>query len=272
MENNNEVTPKKSNGGIIAIVIALVLFFVIAIVIGFVFVLFVIFGIRESKIEKTKEAEQTIQESKKKKEEKKEDTVVVDKEEFVTDAAVKEKLERIVSSVSYANFTYQLFDDFYGGKEGITDSEKIKLVFYNLEGERVFAIPDKYKDNEEFQKIMGDNHYAVVLKMPLDMFNKKMRELFVTSVKIDKDTLNEALKYGPQILEFDSQEKVFYYYFAGGGLVSAPPKVEITKYTKLKNQYYVYVNVTRYDSDTPQTSTVVWTFDNNYRFIRTTVK
>ena len=271
MDNNNEVTPKKSNGGIIAIVIALVLFFVLAIVIGFVFVLFVIFGIRESKVEKTKEAEQTLKEEKKKKEEKKEDTVTVEKEEFVTDTAIKEKLERIVNSVSYANFTFQLFDDFYDGKEGITDAEKIKLVFYNLEGERVFAIPDKYKDNEEFKKAMSNEH-SVVLKMPLEMFNKKMRELFVSYVRLDKDKLNEALKYGPQILELDTEEKAFYYYFAGGGIVSAPPKVEITKYTKLKNNYYVYVDITRYDSDTPQTSTVVWTFDNNYRFIRTTVK
>ncbi len=252
-----EAAPKKKS----KLPIILLIIFLLAAV-GFAVWFFVLGGNgSKSNNDKKDEPEQEEKEEKTNQEENNENKVTE-----LDNLEVKNKLKGIIDSVRYEGRMWEIFNDLYDGKKGLSDQEKILVVISNINREKEVEMPDKYKENDDF-KSMFDN--GALQYITFDSFENKYQELFNTLANFDEETMKSAS--ATLVLYYDTELRKIYLH-PYGSTVAAPPKVEIMKYEQDNDNYYVYVECTKYETDVPETSTVVWKFDKNYNFISTEVK
>ena len=213
---------------------------------------------------KEKEKEEKKEELKEEQEEEQKDELKEEKDEGKDDFA-KNKLHDIIIKIincPIVDGDVKLLTQILNGKNGFTDEEKfaIAMRYANTINERVNAdeVPDTLK---------GAVEMGVLAKVTYKEFEDRYKEIFIDDPVINEKTMKN-LDMPSSVAHFDSNNRVMYVYVGYGG--SCNYTTNFDDYSVVDGNYVVTTTGT-YSTENIGTVTIKWTFDKDFRFIKTEV-
>ena len=181
---------------------------------------------------------------------------------------------------------------FMGGKDGLSEEEKITLVYFSLVGvqkkaQKITTIPDKY--NSE-----GYWHNARLFELPISTFKEEYKKFFQEEVVLSH--VKDAIKACPFVYTIEEDIGMMYFSHECGGAGGSEYYHKTYKYDEDNNYFYLYqyigekatdtdgkvvfknpnsgqtVEADSFEGNEEKFDTLVWKFKKNLVFVSTEAK